>query len=985
MEVFATSIKEKYRERLINREKQWPPCHSDMLVRLELVEQKKEAGYSVSQRRGEGIKLTPLAYGDLFKGKKPVRKVLVEGDAGIGKTTLCTALSEDWARDKLFQQFQLLLLLPLRHKKVAKATSLPELLRLLHSSKKLCTVVADTLEENEGKNMLIIADGWDELDKSDRQDGSFLCDLVFGELLPFASVVITSRPFASAPLHRLPYIDRFVVVCGFNRDNIRDYIRSEFASDQTRASDLLEQFEDNPIIKSVCSIPLNCAIICHLWRTLKETLPTTLTELYTKVVLNIILRNLQKNNTLTNIKNLHRFEDLPEDLQQSWLLLCEFAFEAITKDQLVFSEQDLVQHFPRLHDFASDEKMLCFGLIQMAESILETGCGLSFHFLHLTFQEYLAALHLVQQPPHKVIGAFQSLQSTMVVRFFFGIYFHQPQNLIRMDCCTLFQCIQLSGSKLLCCHCAFEARNQLVNKEVIHQFFRSKDHIAFGYPRNAYDCAAVLHIITNLQGPTCLDISFSSCGFRECQIKTFADILASKDGKLQVSKLYLENNKLTDYSVRYFFHRAAGACQSLEVLDLGGNKIGAESIKSIATKSFASKLSRLDLSYNPIRESCLQLAQEPGSFSRLTYLNLAGSLTSDADLNGALLMKMMESLLSTCPCLYRLDLSRNNLSVPGGSALGKILSRHRMAMFVEKLWNVYLQETNLGDDGLSAFVDNLEDSCKFEYVNLMGNDIHSIGISGLADGVCSGKVIGIIYDLRLLLDNNPLGLEGTVAISRVLSSKYFHPDYVSLSSCQLTVSTGSGNPKSECHDDALGSVGLRLCQLPQNTSVTALVLNGNSFAGEAICILAGFMHLCPSLYTLESNSCEISSDDLGQLFGQLTELKGSCRMLSTWLLGDNKIDDRGVSSLLKHLTLLFPRLGNDRFSSGIYLRGNHISDSSEEMRELKKKMEERKVVSHRSKCSNYVTVLRSVRNKAMTILCYIITCCIASQSIVHGT
>ena len=150
---------------------------------------------------------------DSFKvksGKKPVRKVLVEGDAGIGKTTLCTSVSEDWANDKLFQQFELLLLLPLRHKKVASAGSLPELLKLLHCNQKVCSSVADYLEENEGKKALIIADGWDELSESEQLEGSFLHDLLFGELFPFVSVVLTSRPSASAPLHRLPYIDRFV-------------------------------------------------------------------------------------------------------------------------------------------------------------------------------------------------------------------------------------------------------------------------------------------------------------------------------------------------------------------------------------------------------------------------------------------------------------------------------------------------------------------------------------------------------------------------------------------------------------------------------------------------------------------------------------------------------------------------------------------------------------------------------------------------------
>ena len=69
MEVFVTSIKEKYQERLINREKQWPPCHSNKLVRLELVEREKGEGYSANQQRGredKAVKRTPLAYGCLL-------------------------------------------------------------------------------------------------------------------------------------------------------------------------------------------------------------------------------------------------------------------------------------------------------------------------------------------------------------------------------------------------------------------------------------------------------------------------------------------------------------------------------------------------------------------------------------------------------------------------------------------------------------------------------------------------------------------------------------------------------------------------------------------------------------------------------------------------------------------------------------------------------------------------------------------------------
>ena len=45
-----------------------------------------------------------------------------------------------------------------------------------------------------------------------------------------------------------------------------------------KAISLLEQLENNPLVDSVCSVPLNCTIVCHLWRTLEEALPTTMTD-----------------------------------------------------------------------------------------------------------------------------------------------------------------------------------------------------------------------------------------------------------------------------------------------------------------------------------------------------------------------------------------------------------------------------------------------------------------------------------------------------------------------------------------------------------------------------------------------------------------------------------------------------------------------------------------------------------------------------------
>ena len=363
MDKFANSIKKKYQERRINFEKQFPPCQSNKLIRLDIVERDRV------QQQGQEAKRTPLAYEDLFKTenmRKPVRKILIEGDAGVGKTTLCTCASEDWAEGKIFQQFELLLLLPLRQKQISSATSIADLLQLLHSSLSIRDSVARYLEEEEGEKVLIIADGWDELSEADRSDGSFLYKLLF-EMLPLVSVVLTSRPSASAPLHRLPCFHRFIEIKGFNRASVEEYIQSEFDNDKQKGDHLLERLENNPLVASLCSIPLNCAILCHLWHqwhTHKEVLPTTMAELFTKIILNVILRNISKIPKCGYVMSLPDFDFLPKDLQESWQYLCEFAFETIEKDQIVFSQKELADFFPQ--DLA--DSVLCFGLLQSTES-----------------------------------------------------------------------------------------------------------------------------------------------------------------------------------------------------------------------------------------------------------------------------------------------------------------------------------------------------------------------------------------------------------------------------------------------------------------------------------------------------------------------------------------------------------------------------------------------------------------------------------------
>ena len=881
---FISSMKGKYQERRINREKQWPPCHSDKLVRLELVEREKGEGYSANTQRGredEGIKRTPLAYGDLFKvesGKRRVRKVLIEGDAGIGKTTLCIAVSEDWANGKLFQQFELVLLLPLRMKEVASAGSFPELLKLLHSDSSECDSIAKSLLKDGGKSVLIIADGWDELGESERQEGSFLYQFLFGHRFCLMSVVVTSRPSASAPLHELPDIDRFVEVHGFSKEHIVEYIQSEFTSDQGKADRLREQLEGNPLVESVCSVPLNCAIVCHLWRTLEEALPTTMTELYTKIILNFILRNIRKLDTYKSVLKLPKFESLPADLQQTWWLLCEFAFWALEKDQLVFSQEELEAFFPE--DLALDKRILCFGLLQSVESV---GVGISFHFLHLTLQEYLAALYLTRQPTDKQLEVFQTHKSKkslyrfeMVWRFFFGINSNFEFNGDTVSFIQkMLKCVAGDGDfpdHLPICHCAFEAHNDLNNKAATQYLVTHSllDTVDFGYPRTAHDCSAILYVIANLH--ECgrdLRINFDNAC--QTQIEELMRILASKKGKLWVFELYLNDNRLTVSSLQ-----------------------------------------------------ALESAVRGDVFAKLQFLNLDGSLTSDADTNA----KWLATLSGHCPNLWYLDLSNNNLSIPGASALAKLhISGHGQ---------LYLNKTNLGDKGLSVLVKRLK---TISSLKLADNDIHASGVSCLADAVYSGELELVSknsYDYESVLDlsGNPLGLEGTIAVGRVFSSSEL--DYVHLSGCDLTTAGGGFASTDFVSCEA---VGRQLCQMPQASTIAELVMNFNSFTGDGIHILAGFMHLCPGLWYLKTRDCGITSDDLIWLLGKLkSSSPGLCSELREWYLQDNQIDGRGVSALIDHLPLL-PCLGCDEDSFGISsLSNNPVTHNSEVMERLKEEL-----------------------------------------------
>ena len=155
----------------------------------------------------------------------------------------------------------MLFLLPLNQRGVASAQNLQELFKGLEFDDKVYSTVETHLMANRKDNVLIIADGWDELSESDSSQESFLYRLLFGDL-PSSSltVVVTSR---SVPVTQQS-ISRFITVQGFSEETTKSYIQCELSSNQEKLSYITKQIESNPLVGSTCSVPINLAMICNL-------------------------------------------------------------------------------------------------------------------------------------------------------------------------------------------------------------------------------------------------------------------------------------------------------------------------------------------------------------------------------------------------------------------------------------------------------------------------------------------------------------------------------------------------------------------------------------------------------------------------------------------------------------------------------------------------------------------------------------------------
>ncbi|KAI4871527.1 hypothetical protein NFI96_002569 [Prochilodus magdalenae] len=337
---------------------------------------------------------TPITCNDLFKDQS-IRTVLTKGVAGIGKTVSVQKFILDWAEGKANQDVLFIFPLPLRKLNLMKEKkfSLLELLhQLFREIKELQSI------DSESYRVIFIFDGLDEcrlpLDFQNNESlwdvtesasvDVLLTNLIKGNLLPSALLWITTRPAAASQIPP-ECVDLVTEIRGFSDPQKEEYFRKRI-SDQSLANQIISHVKSSRSLYIMCHIPVFCWIAATvLERVLGGAeggeIPRTLTQMFTHFLIFQIKHKDQK---------YHGKRDPdPQQTRDSILALGKLAFQQLEKGNLIFYEEDLRECGIDVRE-VSVYSGVC---TQIFREEFGLHLGKVFSFVHLSVQEFLAALY----------------------------------------------------------------------------------------------------------------------------------------------------------------------------------------------------------------------------------------------------------------------------------------------------------------------------------------------------------------------------------------------------------------------------------------------------------------------------------------------------------------------------------------------------------------------------------------------------------------
>ena len=506
-------IADTYEDIAKRRSDGWTHVGHVDFVELKLVQQtRRDYNQNYDTPRGDidkvlGSKTSTKCEDEIDKLQNGSR-LLFEGRPGTGKTTLmekiaCDLSNEHKNKSHSDENRKFVILVKLRE---LDTEINPEECDLLCTAYPRLTdeetqAFSSKFARDSGENIILILDGFDEYDPG-QEENNFIRQIIEGIVFPQSIVIVSSRPTATHNIRRNEGI-QVIEVVGFNTKKVLQYIDTALEGDEQRddRDKLKKHLDDNPKVMNMCYIPLYCAMLVQLYKDEPDEsrLPRTKSEFYEHFTLSIFNRytfgprNTKKlpDQQKQQVLSFHELKG-----EDDFRRICEFAYNTTNKSNQVFTETEILD-------------------LLVSKSIFVPVGGAvrkSYSFVHLTFQEYLTAIHIAwycdkTKRTEIVTDHCSSSAFHVVWQFFFGI--------LKPFSNDLFEQVRKASPNdhLLHVKCAYESQHPEACTEVLgyHDSRLKLSHI------RPSDLPCLTYVLKNAENDRAIvcKLEFSNCNFSE--------------------------------------------------------------------------------------------------------------------------------------------------------------------------------------------------------------------------------------------------------------------------------------------------------------------------------------------------------------------------------------------------------------------------------------------------------------------------------------